>query len=90
MANEYKLDDILNNEISLDDLSEISGGRIKLAGYGLLTAMMAQMKALGKDKDYCINALANGWQTDCEFKRFFTDQTNDDLQKAIEFIDKNW
>ena len=52
------------NELSLDSLSEVSGGRVKLGGYALLTAMMAQYKALGKDKDYCIKVLQEGWETD--------------------------
>lgn len=85
MAEEKK-----TKELSLDNLDEVSGGRIKLGGYALLTAMMAQMKALGKDKEHCIQALINGWETDCAFKTKFTDQTGDDLQKAIAFIDKNW
>ena len=45
MVNE--LDELLKNELSLDDLDEINGGRIKVAGYGLLTAMMAMQKKLG-------------------------------------------
>ena len=77
-------------ELSLDNLDEVNGGRIKITGYGLLTAMIVQMKALGKDKDHCIEALRNGWETDCEFKTKFTDQTGEDLQKAIDFIEKNW
>ena len=77
-------------ELSLDNLDEVSGGRIKLAGYALLRAMIAQMKALGKDKNHCIEALKNGWETDSAFKTGFTDQTGDDLQKAIDFIEKNW
>ena len=77
-------------ELSLDNLDEVNGGRIKITGYGLLTAMIVQMKALGKDKDHCIETLRNGWETDCEFKTKFTDQTGEDLQKAIDFIEKNW
>ena len=77
-------------ELSLDNLDEVNGGRIKITGYGLLTAMIVQMKALGKDKDHCIEALRSGWETDCEFKTKFTDQTGEDLQKAIDFIEKNW
>ena len=85
-----KLDNIVNNEISLDDLNEISGGRIKVAGYGVLTALIAQMKALGKDKEYCIEVLKKGWDSDSPFKTMFTDQIDSDLQKAINFIDKTW
>ena len=85
-----ELDEILNKELTLDELDEVSGGRIKLSGYALLTALIVQMKILEKDKEYCIEALKNGWQQDCEFKTRFTDETNDDLQQAIAFIEKNW
>ena len=78
------------DELSLDKLDEVSGGRIKIAGYGVLTALIAQMKALEKDKEYCIQALINGWESDSPFKRLFTDQTGDDLQKAIDFINRTW
>ena len=78
------------NELSLDSISEVCGGRVKLGGYALLTAMMVQYKALGKDKDYCIKALQEGWETDCAFKTKFTDQTGDDLQAAIDFINDKW
>ena len=78
------------NELSLDDLDEVSGGRIKLAGYGLLTAMINQVKALGKSKEECIQVLVEGWETDCAFKKLFTDQTGEDLQKAIDFINRTW
>ncbi|MBQ1566283.1 MAG: hypothetical protein IIZ80_00140 [Erysipelotrichaceae bacterium] len=85
-----RLDEMLEKELSLDSLNEVSGGRVKIAGYALLTAMMAQMKALGKNKEYCIQALIDGWETDCKFKTAFTDQTGDDLQKAIDYINKTW
>lgn len=85
-----KLDEIIDRELSLDSLNEVSGGRIKLAGYGLLTAMMAQVKLLGKNKEECIKVLTEGWEEDCKFKTAFTDQTGADLQDAIDFINKNW
>lgn len=88
MVNE--LDELLKNELSLDDLDEINGGRIKVAGYGLLTAMMAMQKKLGNSKEHCIQVLISGWETDCQFKTMFTDQTGDDLQKAIDYIEKYW
>ena len=85
-----KLDKILEKELSLDSLDDVNGGRIKLSGYGLLSAFILQMKALDKDKEYAIQALIEGWNEDCEFKTRFTDQTNDDLQKAINFVERNW
>ena len=85
-----QLDEVLKKELSLDDLDEVSGGRIKLSGYALLTAFILQMKALGHDKEYCIKALQEGWEEDCKFKTAFTDQTGDDLQQAIDFIKATW
>jgi len=81
---------ILNKELSLNDLDEVSGGKIKISGYALLTAMMVQVKALGKDKEHCIQILKKSWETDSAFKTAFTDQTGEDLNKAIESIDRNW
>ena len=85
-----ELDEILKKELSLDNLDEVSGGRIKLSGYAILTAFILQMKALEKDKDYCIQSLKEGWESDCKFKTAFTDQTGDDLQQAIDFINATW
>lgn len=79
-----------DKELSLDILDEISGGKIKLTGYAMLTALIAQVKALGKSKERCIEMLRGGWETNCDFKTKFTDQTDDDLEKAIEFVKKHW
>ena len=73
-----------------DDIEDVSGGRIKITGYGMLAALMAQVKLLGKDKEHCIEILRHGWETDCEFKVKLTDGTDEDLEKAIAFIEKNW
>lgn len=80
----------LYGEISLDDLEEVSGGRIKLTGYGLLKAYMLQMKQLGKDKDEAVRKFINSWETDAPFKTKFTDGTDADLQQALDFIDTYW
>ena len=85
-----KLEKNSKQELSLENLNEVSGGRIKLAGYALLSAFILQMKELGKDKDYCIESLKSGWETNCNFKVCFTDETGDDLQKAIDFINATW
>ena len=82
--------DIKAKEISLDDLNEVSGGKVSIAGYGLLTAMVAQIKALGKTKEDALRVLTEGWEEDCEFKKRFTDQTGDDLQNAIDYINRIW
>ena len=47
---------------------------------------MVQMKALGYDKEFCIQTFMEGWETDCKFKTSFTDQTGDDLANAIGFL----
>ena len=85
-----KIDEILEKELSLDDLDEVSGGRIKLSGYAILTAIILQMKALGYDKEHCIQSLKDGWEENCKFKTAFTDQTGEDLQQAIDFINGTW
>ena len=77
-------------ELPLEDLEEVSGGRITIAGYGLLAAYILLYKELGKDKDYAIEALKKGWNTDSRFKQIFTDKTDEDLQTAIDFIDRHW
>lgn len=80
--NEKKLD--------LDELESVSGGRIKVTGFGLLRAIIVQIKALGYDKEFFIQTFMEGWETDCKFKTSFTDQTGDDLANAIDFLDKTW
>lgn len=56
----------------------------------MLTAVIAQVKTLGKSKERCIEILRGGWETNCDYKTKFTDQTDDDLEKAIEFVEKHW
>lgn len=76
-----------DKKLLLDDcLEEVSGGKIKLSGYGLLTAFVLQMKELGKDRGYCIQALKESWEENSKFKVLFTDQEDSDLQQAIDFI----
>lgn len=80
-----------NKKILLDDhLEEASGGKIKLSGYGLLTAFVLQMKELGKDRDYCIQALKESWEENNKFKMLFTDQEDSDLRQAIDYIKGIW
>lgn len=77
-------------ELNLDNLDEVSGGRIKLKGYAALEGLMWQMKRLGKDKEYCIEAVRNGWYQDSPYKTDFTDGTDEDLEKTLAYIEKNW
>ena len=85
-----KGDDNFFEELSLDNLEEVSGGRVKVKGYAALEAVMWQMKQLGKSKEDCIKALHHGWDTDAKYKTDYTDGTDEDLQKSIAYIDKNW
>ena len=80
----------INSEISLDELNKVSGGRVKIAGYGLLLAFVKQFKVLGKDKEYAIQQLIEGWNNDSKFRKSFTDGTDGDLQKAIDYVNEHW
>lgn len=78
------------DEISLDDLEEVSGGRIKVAGYAALLGAIKLFKKKGKDKEYAMEEIKKGWYENCPYRTDFTDGTEEDLQKTLEFIDKNW
>ncbi|SCW45583.1 hypothetical protein SAMN02910456_01205 [Ruminococcaceae bacterium YRB3002] len=80
----------MDKELSLDDLDAVSGGKVYMSGYAALTALIYQMKALGKSKEDCIRAVEHSWATDADFKTKFTDQTDADLQRAIDFVNKAW
>lgn len=77
-------------ELSLEELDDVSGGRIKVGGYVMLNALMYEYKRLGKDKDYVIQAVTNGWNQDCEYRKRCTDGTDSDLQQTIDYINKHW
>ena len=79
-----------DKELSLDILDEISGGRIKLTGYALLTAFIAFVKSHGHSLEEGLEMFTDGWEQNCDFKTKFTDATGEDLQKAIDFLKKNW
>ena len=77
-------------EISLDDLDEVSGGKIKLTGYALLRAYMWQMKELNHNKEETVEDFIDSWNKNCEFRTRFTDGTDADLQSGIDFINRFW
>jgi hypothetical protein len=77
-------------EISLDDLDEVSGGKIKLTGYALLRAYMWQMKELNHNKEETVEDFIDSWNKNCEFRTRFTDGTEADLQSGIDFINRFW
>ncbi len=74
-------------EISLDDLEKVSGGKIKLTGYALLRAYMWQMKELDHNKEETIEDFIDSWNKNCEFRTRFTDGTEADLETVEDFID---
>lgn len=77
-------------ELSLDELDDVAGGKISAAGYVLLFAAIQQFKALGRDREYAINAIISGWNKGCKFKTYATDGTDMDLQEAIQFVRNFW
>ncbi len=91
MSKEEKMimDDSIH-ELSMEELQDVAAGKIKPTGYVMLTAVIAQFKALGKNKEYVIQAIKNGWASSCTFRSSYTDGTNLDLQKAIEFVNSIW
>lgn len=80
----------VKNLLSLEDLDDITGGRISLAGYGMLTALMVGLKKRGYDKEHCLQIIREGWAEDMKFKTVFTDQTDEDLQNALDFVNRTW
>lgn len=75
-------------ELDLDALEDIAGGRIKTGGYTILTATIKQYQELGRDKEYCMQAIRKGWEEDCKFKKVFTDGKDEDLDLALAYIDR--
>ncbi|MBR4719853.1 MAG: hypothetical protein IKP31_06405 [Lachnospiraceae bacterium] len=91
MAKEERIinDNNPQNELSLDELDEVSGGRISIAGYTILYAAVKLIKSKGKDKEYAIREITEGWNQDCDFKKF-TNGTEDDLKRVVQFINLVW
>ena len=68
-------DNKLIQELSLDELDEVNGGRVSATGYTLLFAAVRLIKKKGMDKNYAISEITAGWNQDCDFKKKFTDGT---------------
>ncbi len=77
-------------ELSLENIDEVNGGRIKLTGYALLTAFIAFVKSHGHSLEEGLEMFTDGWEEGCEFKSRFTDATEEDFQRAINFLKNNW
>ena len=83
-------DDNRMRELTVDELEDVIGGKIKVTGYVALGAAMKQFKDLGKSKEYAIKAIKSGWAQGCTFRTALTDGTEADLKAAIDFVDKYW
>lgn len=77
-------------ELSLENLEEISGGRIKAAGYAALLAAIKLFKNKGYDREYAINAIMKGWDENCPYRVKFTDGTDADREATINYIKAMW
>ena len=78
------------DELSLDDLDGIAGGKVDVAGYAIVLGAIKMFKKRGVDKDFFIQDFINGWNQDSEFRQKYTDGTDEDLQDLIDYIDRKW
>ena len=54
MTDVEKLFEAGSQELDLDDLGEVSGGKVRIEGYGILMELIAKYKKQGKSKEDCI------------------------------------
>ena len=90
VMNSINVKDLPMSELSLDELDEVSGGKIKVAGYAILTAAVALLSSRGVGKERGIAEIVDGWNSGCEFKDRYTDGTAEDLQDVINYLNKIW
>ena len=90
MADVEKLFEAGSRELKIDDLEEVSGGRVRVEGYGILMELIAKYKKQGKSKEDCIATIRKGWEGDCRFKMGLTDGTDEDLKTIINYVETNW
>ncbi len=77
-------------ELSLDELQEVAGGKINVKGYLMLSSAIAVAKTMGKSKETVIQAVKHGWETGCKFRVEGTDGVELDLMKALEYVNQMW
>ena len=90
MTDIEKLFEAGNQELDLNDLGEVSGGRVRIEGYGILMELIAKYKKQGKSKEDCIATIKRGWEGDCRFKLGLTDGTDEDLKTILDYVETNW
>ena len=90
MTDIEKLFEAGNQELDLNDLGEVSGGRVRIEGYGILMELIAKYKKQGKSKEDCIATIKRGWEGDCRFKLGLTDGTDEDLKTILNYVETNW
>jgi hypothetical protein len=90
MTDIEKLFEAGNRELEIDDLAEISGGNVRVEGYGILMELIAKCKKKGQSKEDCIATIKKGWEGDCRFKMGLTDGTDEDLQTCINYVETHW
>jgi hypothetical protein len=78
------------DELSPEELGEVTGGKVTLAGYGLVFYAVMKFKEKGFSKEYCIQEMTAGWNKGSIFKSHLTDATDDDLQDVINYINMIW
>ena len=92
MENEEKkinIDETLN-ELSMDELEDIAGGRITGTGYAAVTAAVLMFKKKGYSKEHCIQAMTDGWNKGSTFRDNMTDGTDQDLNDMVNYINLIW
>ncbi len=83
------LDDALD-ELSLDELENIAGGKISAPGYALVAGAVVLFKSKGYSKDECIKEMIAGWNRGSTFRYKLTDGTNQDMQDMVDYINSIW
>jgi hypothetical protein len=90
MTDVEKLFEAGSRELRLDDLGEISGGNVRVEGYGIIMQLIAKYKRQGKSKEDCIATIRKGWEGDCRFKMGLTDGTDEDLKTILDYVESHW
>lgn len=90
MTDVEKLFEAGSHELTPDDLGEISGGKVRIEGYGILMQLITKYKKQGKSKEDCIATIKKGWEGDCRFKMGLTDGTDEDLNTILNYVETNW
>ncbi len=91
MSKEKKtINDAAIQELSLDELEDIAGGKITAGGYLVLSSAVLVAKRMGKTKDSLIEVITESWETGSKFKDRCTNGMDMDLTNAISYINQIW